>query len=306
MSRRRVQPPWWTLLLVASAAAGTVHGLLLVSGAGTQTVRPLQMALHLAAAAAYLVAVHLCRKIASDHGEKTRMRLAWGLITASAAIAVLRHVFEWLVLATGWIDAHLATLVSLRQIPIVLSLLLLTAGLAAMWSSFAAVGLGLRFRPSDGLLLGAILALVPAILVLRDSMHDAQSAYPLIRRLQSASPLLLAAPAAMSVVLHRIRQEMGGGRMAASLRCLAAFLVMRLVSLWLGLIPGVAAATILSRTLWWAAPWLFVVAVWHRWQVTVSAAQLAVRYETDPETELAEITRELELRRRGHAAAAQR
>lgn len=295
----------WAVLL-AAAAAGTVHGLLLVSPGGSRSVRPLQMALHLAALIAYLASAHLCRKIASDHGQGTRMRLAWRLITASAAVAVVRHLFEWLVLATGWVDTRLTTLVSLRQIPIVVSLVLLTAGLAAMWSSFAAVGLGVRFRASDGLLLVAILAFVPAILSLREGMHDAQSAYTVIRRLQAASPILLAAPAALSVVLHRIRQEMGGGRLATSLRYLAAFLVMRLVSLWLGLLPEAGPATVLSRTLWWAAPWLFVLAVWHRWQVTVSAAELAARYETDPDAELAGVSRDLALGSRGHPSAAER
>jgi hypothetical protein len=295
--------PLW-ILLTAAAAAGTVYGALLAWHRGSAAVRPLQMLLHLAAAAAYLNAAYVCRKITEDHREGTRMRLAWGLITASAGMAVLRHFFEWLVLVTGWIDTRLTTLVSLRQIPIVLSLVLLTAGLVAMWSSFAAVGMGVRFRLSDGALLAGILAFVPAVLSLREGMHDARSAYAWIRSLQAASPVLLAAPALVAVVLHRIRQEMGGGEMSASMRYLAAFLVVRLVSLWLGLLPDAPAATVLSRTLWWAAPWLFLLAVWRRWQVTVFAAQLAERYEEDPEAELRGVTRVL--RARGQAAAVRR
>ncbi|HXG31784.1 MAG TPA: hypothetical protein VNJ11_00345 [Bryobacteraceae bacterium] len=304
MNHRRMRSlPLW-ILLVTAAAAGTVYGTLLAWHPGSPAVRPLQMLLHLAAAAAYLSAACVCRKITADHRGGTSMRLAWGLITASAAFAVLRHFFEWLVLAAGWIDTHLTTLVSLRQIPIVLSLVVLTAGLVAMWFSFAAVGMGVRFRLSDGLLLAGILAFVPAILSLREGMHDARSAYAWIRYLQAASPALLAAPALVAVVLHRIRQEMGGGEMSASMRYLAAFLVVRLVSLWLGLLPGAPLATVLSRTLWWAAPWLFLLAVWRRWQVTVFAAQLAERYEKDPEAELAGVTRLL--RAMGQAAAVRR
>jgi hypothetical protein len=293
MRQRRMRDlPWWTLL-AAAGATGTAYGALLAWQPGSPALRPLQMLLHLAAAAAYLNAAYLCHNITADHREGTRMHRAWGLITASAGVAVLRHFFEWLVLATGWIDTHFTTLVSLRQIPIVLSLVLLTAGLVAMWSSFAAVGMGVQFRLSDGVLLAGILAFVPAILSLREGMHDARSAYAWVRYLQAASPVLLAAPALVAVVLHRIRQEMGGGEMSASMRYLAAFLVVRLVSLWLGLLAGVPAATVLSRTLWWAAPWLFLLAVWRRWQVTVFAAQLAERYEKDPEAELAGVTRVL-------------
>ncbi|MBS1873244.1 MAG: hypothetical protein JSU00_08515 [Acidobacteria bacterium] len=54
------------------------------------------------------------RKLAS-------MRLAWLLMAGCAALSAVRHAFEWIAVAAGWTQTRLTTLVSLRQIPIVLA-----------------------------------------------------------------------------------------------------------------------------------------------------------------------------------------
>lgn len=286
----------WSALILA-AIAGTAYGYVLTTTPGGALARGLQMSLHLITAIAYAGATVYCAKIAGDYRERSTMKLAWGLIATSAGAAVIRHSFEWLIVAAGWMDNRATTLVSLRQIPIVISLLLLTVGLVAIWSSFTSIGMGLRFRAADLLVLGVIFAVVPSILSLRGEMLDAQSAYPVIRYLQSASPLLLAAPAVASLALHRISQEIGGGQLALSLRCMVAFLLVRMLSLLVGLFPAVAAMTVLSRTLWWSAAWLFCLAIYYRWQLTLCASEAASRYESDPEAELAGVTRALALRR---------
>ncbi len=301
MPSRTVPAMLWGIVGIA-ASAGATHGWLLVAAPGSLPTRWLQMSLHLLTAVAYAGATSICLKIAGDYRDRSTMRLAWRLIAASATVAVIRHCFEWLVLATGWNETRLTTLVSLRQIPIVVSLILLAAGLVAVWSSFTSIGMGLRFRGGDIVVLGIILAFVPSIFSLREEMSDAQSVYPIIRHLQSASPVLLAAPALVALALHRISREMGGGQLATSLRCLVAFLLMRLLALFLGSYPGVAAFTVASRTVWWSVGWLFLLAVFYRWRVTVSASELADRYEADPEAELAGVSRALALRSQGHPA----
>ena len=125
---------------------------------------------------AYAVAFYFCLKILGDYRAHSTMRFAWILMAASIAVAMLRHGYEWSMLLAGWNRTSLLTsVVSLRQIPIALALILLTAALVAMWSSFASIGLGLRFRRSDALFLIVILALVPSIFSLRDNMNDARS-----------------------------------------------------------------------------------------------------------------------------------
>jgi hypothetical protein len=245
-----------------------------------------QCILHGLTALCYAGSTWVCLKIAGDYPDSSPMKLAWRLIAAHAAFAVIRHGYESLSVVTGWMTGHATTLATLRQIPIVLSLILLSAGLIALWSSFTSIGIGLRFRFTDYLLLGLILALVPLMLSQQQGMVDSRSDYSIIRRLQAASPGLLAVPAAVSLVLHRISQEIGGGQLALSLRLLAVFLLMRMLSLFLSLFPEYPVMTIASRTTFWVTPWVFLLAVYYRWRLTVAAAELAQRYETDPEHEL--------------------
>jgi len=242
----------------------------------------------------YAFALYYWLKIAADHPRGSTMRIAWLLLAWSSAISIVRHTFEWTGYLSGFNRTMLTTLASLRQIPTVLALVFLTAGLIAMWSSFSAIGLGVRFRRTDLLWVAVIVAFVPLTLSVRENLADARSAYPLIRHLQSASPILLAAPALVGIVLHRIRQEMGGGQLATSLRFMLAFLVVRLAVLLVGNLPirdEFPSLLIATQAASWAAPWLFPIAAVKRWNLTVSADALAERYENNPEREIAVLLR---------------
>jgi hypothetical protein len=247
--------------------------------------------------AAYAIAICLCLRIRADYPAPSTMRTAWLLMALSSVVAVIRYSFEWFSELTGWMLTMRNSVVSLRQVPIVLSLLLLTAGLLAMWSSFASIGMGARWRRVDVFLLIVILSFIPSILSFRGQMADAQSEYPIIRYLQSASPLLLAGPALVGLALHRISVEMGGGQFAISLRYLVAFLLLRLMVLVVNTSPQlreVAAASIPASAVNWAVPWLFAMALAYRWRLTVSASELADRYERNPDEEIAELSQVLQ------------
>src|SRR5882672_8189635 len=76
---------------------------------------------------AYAIALSFCMKILADCRVHSTMRIAWILMAASMAVAIVRHGYEWTLIVTGLNRTPLlTTVVSLRQIPIVLSLLLLT------------------------------------------------------------------------------------------------------------------------------------------------------------------------------------
>jgi hypothetical protein len=220
------------------------------------------------------------------------MRVAWFMIAASSAMSILRHAFAFTSHQAGWDRTMLHTLVSLRQIPIVLSLVFLTAGLVALWSSFAAIGMGARFRRTDLLWVAAIVAIVPFILSSRENMADSHSAYAIIRSLQSASPILLAVPALLGVALHRVRQEMGGGHFALALRLMIAFLIARLFSLLVGAseLHDYGWLASLSQGSFWAAQWLFALAALERWKLTLAAREMERRYESDPHAEIASLS----------------
>lgn len=242
--------------------------------------------------AAYAVALWLCLRVLSDHTVGSTMRLAWMMMAWSSVFSVIRHTFEFGARAAGWEATRLHTIVSLRQIPIVLALVCLTAGLIAMWASFAALGMGVRFQWMDLVWAALILAFVPLIINSHENMQDAHSAWPLIRYLQSASPVLLAVPALLGVVLHRIRQEIGGGQLAVVFRLFIAFLLLRLVALSASVtairieLPVLAAIGEASGA---AAVWLFPMAALKRWQMTVAASELARRYESNPGAELEQL-----------------
>lgn len=250
---------------------------------------------HLIVAAAYLLALAFSIKIQSDYPGGSRMRVAWTLISGSCAVAVLRYLFDW---SIGiWKNRMTPDLISLRQIPIALTLVLLTAGLAVMWSSFAALGLGARFRKLDLLGFSATVACVPFVFSLREGMADSHSAYALIRYVQSASPILLAAPALGALALHRISHEMGQSTLAVSLRLLAVSLITRLISLWISSALGRDPFfSVLALGLHAAAAWIFLQAVLKRWSLTLQAASLAERYQRDPARELAELSERLATR----------
>ncbi len=292
----RPQPWHFWMAFVLLAVAGGVYQTLELAYPNSHVLQDWGYACVPAHVLAYGIAFSYALRIGADHRAPSTMRTAWLLMAASAAVAVIRHVFDWTAYLIGWKETMLTTLVSLRQIPIVLSLLLLTAGLVAMWSSFAAIGMGLRFRLSDLAWLAVILACVPLIFSLRSVMSDAQSEYRLMRHLQSASPILLAAPALLALLLHRISQEMGGGSLAVSLRFLVAFLVTRLVGLLTGLGPWVEstpAAAVVAQAVNWSAPWIFTLALAYRWRLTVFASEMADRYARDPETEIEQLSQGL-------------
>jgi hypothetical protein len=267
---------------------------------GSDWVRGSEVLYQWIAATAYGFAAHYAFKIAGDHRGPSTMRTAWLLIALGGLGEVVRHSFECLAFGLGWTEigaSETNALVSLRQIPMVLALVLLLAGLIAMWSSFTAIGLGVRWRRKDALIILAVLVFISLIMPLRDSLSDAQSVYPLITHIQSANPPLIAAAAVIGLVLYRISTEMQGGQLAASLSCMVAYLMARLVAMLLNLSPnlrGVLAFDVVARVTWWSVPLLFLLAVVYRWRLTLSAIELADRYERDPHAAIAGLSQRLQ------------
>lgn len=217
---------------------------------------------------AYLVALGYCLRIRADHPAAGRMRRAWEWMGVSAGLSILRHAYELTGLLRGW---ELGVM-SWRQILIVLSLLSLTVGLVELWRAFQRVGLGLRWRGIDWVWLGLIVVLAVPAMLNWERMGDARSPVAAMRYLQFLSAILLAVPAMLSLGLHRISEEMTGGKWAVALRWMVGFLLLRLVNLcvvtaW----PEWADSIVLSS---WAAPWLFAMAAAERWSVTRAAERM--------------------------------
>lgn len=242
--------------------------------------------------AANLVSARLGWRIAGEYDSGTQMRLAWNLIASGALANAGRVGFELALQLTGRTNSAVSIELGLRQILIVASLLMLGVGLAAMWSSFTSLRLGVRLRGADWALIGCILLLVLPVILTRQRMNDAGSPLPLIRYLQFASPILLAVPASLGLVLYRISREMGEGLMALTLRLLAASFGLRLLVLAGRAVPdpadagAVLAVYVAPPLLIIAAHWMFLLGLVYRRQLSHTTAGLIEQYQRDQQRQM--------------------
>lgn len=233
---------------------------------------------------ASVAAASLAFQVAADLPAGSSMRRAWWLMTASAAAAVGRYVMELLAVWWNW-KVVSDPIVSLRQVPGVLALVLLLGSLVLMWVTFARMGLGLSLRKRDLLAVFALLILLPPIMSFRESMADAGSIYVVLRYLQFSQPFLLVITGAFAVVLLRIAEETGDGQLARSLRYLAYFLILRLLLMTAAIVPEIQQIVplkVIRGGFNVAAPCLFTLAISCRWQLTASARAALGRLSPAP------------------------
>lgn len=221
---------------------------------------------------AWLISTILGYRIAREYERGSWMRAAWLLLSASSALSVFRFGVEAVAMAgpASWLSLR-----EWRQLPITLSLALLAAGLVAMLRSFATLGLGFAASRTDYVLLLAVIAMAPTVVWFRAELADAQSSSLLIRYLQYLNPVIMAAPAAVSIPLYRISRQMGGGRLATSLHILMLAIVLRIL-LHVRIVPALAAlpaVVTLHSALWPNTNWLFALAVVYRWRLATNAMQ---------------------------------
>jgi hypothetical protein len=222
--------------------------------------------------ASFLAAVltsAVCARIAREYRRGSWMRISWTLLCASAGVSAVRYLMQS-VFSAG--PPELVYMLEWRQIPSVLSLVLLAAGFLAMYRSLASLGIGFSATRGDWALLLVIVAVAPAVVWFREGLSESRSTYSLIRYLQFISPVLVVALAGISVPLHRLSSQMEGGQIARSLRFFVLFALVRTL-LFLRIIPAVASvplALFVHSVLIYTIPWLFAVAVAYRWQLTTA------------------------------------
>lgn len=249
--------PWWI-------AIGSAAGLL--NGAGF-----LVSVFFANAWSAWLAA-----DIAREHGRGQAMRRAWMLIALGMLCNAARIAYELGFHFAGHTDSSLSPLLGLRQFPIVASLVAMSVGLHAMWSSFRSLGLGVRLHKLDWALMAAIILLIPPVVWSRSGLNDARSPFAIVRYLQVASPALLAIPASMAVVLYRISRELGEGFMALALRWMAAALGIRLVALVVA--TAITESNTAGNPLVIFAHWAFLAALLCRRRLSLVTSDLVEQY----------------------------
>ena len=245
---------------------------------------------------AYAVAVALNLGIAAEYRHAPWLRVAWLALAANAAVSIFRTLAESTLVNLAWAGYTRSPLFGvLQQSAIVSANSFLLVGVLAMWWAYHRAGLGFSVGRRDYAAMGGILALMLAILALRENLSLAGSPYLAVRHVQQAGMVLLLATSAASVVLYRLARQMGGGKLAAALRCLTLYAVLRGLFVFLGMLQQMlpAAATgprrlsgLFLDLAWQLVPWVATLAAAYRADLTASAA------------------RELECRRAGRAALA--
>lgn len=230
---------------------------------------------------AYAVAFGLNLEIAREYRQSPKLRLAWLALAANSGIFFLRPLVEttlWNRIFPGYTSDPLEGL--LLHLLIVPANCCILIGVLAMWSAYHEVGLGFRVMRRDYALMAGVIALGILLLFYRQHLTEAQSPYLASRVLQPVGLVLLGLCSAMSLALYRLAVQMDGGRLAAALRWLTIYVLLRgvlvlLRALKLEFLPeGVLwPERYLFEIGWQTVPWLAAMAAACRAELTVRAAR---------------------------------
>jgi hypothetical protein len=182
----------------------------------------------IAGVVAFGIALLLSLEVASEYRRSRWVRLAWLLLAANAALSLLKRsagspLFDFLM--EGYRTSPLRGLFDhLLLVPANLCLL---GGLLAMWWGFHRLELGLKIERRDYLAMAGVTTLFLTLLLSRGSLSQGQSPYLFSRIMQPFGLALLGLISAFGLVLHRYAMQMGDGRLAAVMRWLVIYVLLR-------------------------------------------------------------------------------
>jgi hypothetical protein len=230
---------------------------------------------------AYGLALALNLEIAAEYRQTRWLRVAWMAMAVNAGVSFVRIIIESPLI--GQISQEGDPLRGLLQhltiVPANISLLI---GLGAMWWAYHQVGLGFTIERRDYAAIGGILLLTCVLLYFREGLSEARSPYLASRILQLIGLVLLSLSAATGLVLHRMAMQMGGGKLAITLRFLTFYTLLRTV---LVLIVALQRLDLTGHTEmprfhdpvielgWQVVPWIAALAAAYRAELIVQAAE---------------------------------
>ena len=241
------------------------------------------------------IATVLCLEVAAEYRQVRWSQLAWQLLAVGTALSLLKRlvgspIFD-LVIARYRVGPIRGLLDNILFVPANLFLL---AGLIAIWWSFHRIGLGFKIKPRDYAIMAVVASLFIVLLIQRQSLSQAQSPYLVSRILQPVGLMLLGIISAFGLMLHRSAVQMGDGRLAAVMRWLTVYVVLRGLLVLLG--ASLNPRTLITAespyalnewafdVLWQIVPWTAAIAAACRAQVTVKAAEQLSRFRAGSDT----------------------
>ncbi len=223
---------------------------------------------------ALAIAARLCLVIAKEHRNAKWLQIAWWAFAVNAALSVFRMMAENPVSSAIW-PAYTSQLRGLWQhVAIVPGNLALLIGVIAICHAYHKVGLGFEIERRDFVLMAIIAAVLSGLMVFREGLTEANSPYEVSRYLQNIGLVCLAIVSAVSVVLHRMAMQMGGGRLALVLRLLTFYSLLRSVLVLVGALRPVGIMASIFLTLsWQVLQWLPALAASYRAEMTFEAGR---------------------------------
>jgi hypothetical protein len=232
---------------------------------------------------AYFIALTLNVEVAAEYRQARWLKFAWLALAANAGISLFRPFVESSVINRLWdqpADGPISGL--LQHLVIIPANLFLLLGVLAMCWAYHRVGLGFGIKVRDYLAMGAVIILMIATLAFRQHLTQAQSPFALSRELQVFGLVILALISSVSLALHRLALQMGGGKLAWALRCLVCYVLLRAVLVLIGAVwqpPQLGGSWVAGLReyffvmTWQVVPWLAALAAAYRAELTVDAAR---------------------------------
>jgi hypothetical protein len=229
---------------------------------------------------AYGIAMVLCSQIAAEYRHSRWLRLAWVCLSIKSGVAVVRYALDDPMLnliRPGYYESPWSGLA--RELPMMVALLFLVAGMLAMAYGFLQMGLGFRLERRDWAAILALTALLVIVIYFRQNLSAARwKSMPLVLQAQIANQILWAVAAALSILLYRLSLQMGGGRLAAVMRILFVYIVLRssLVFVSMVLLPSlfrIDRENFVTMLLYQGTPWLFTLAAVFRFELSGNASR---------------------------------
>lgn len=267
----------WLLLHVPSFFGLTPHQVMVEGGLRTGSL-----------ILAYSLALAINLEVSGEYRSTPWLKFAWLALAGNAAFSIARILVESQLLMLVWpgyLNSPLAGL--LQHLAIVPANLLLVLGLLAMWGSYNRLDLGFTIKPVDYVLIAGTLALMGSLLFFREGLSEARSPYLSARLLQQSGLVLLSLAAAVSLVLHRIAVQMGGGKLALTLRFLVLYTLTRAVLVLTQALlrlmspeynDPLSSVSLLLDVCWQSVPWLAALAAAYRAELTQHAVRELIQY----------------------------
>jgi hypothetical protein len=200
--------------------------------------------------AAYIIALFSCWRAATLYPGNSPIRLGWLAMGGTCFLSSFRHVaLNPLFVRLAGTKDRVYLISQTLQLP---ALILLLLGMLAIWWGIYRLGLGFRIRWLDLLGIACVAGIVPW--TFRNSLSLAHSVHGLATIFQVVSLGLLIAIGSVGLLLNGLSLQMGGGRFAVVMRCIAIAALTRSI---LTLSEGGRDGYLL---LWWMAfysvPWI--------------------------------------------------